>query len=744
MNKVILELTRIVQEVSLIESSADQVRHMVDAISQVTGADVCSLYRASDDGDMVLLATHGLDASYPVKIPAGKGLVGRVVRSRHSLNLADASSHPDYFYVKETHEERFRSYCGVPLVRFGEVVGVLAVQRVQAEKLSDEQEAFLSTLASQLALIVANIPAITLNASLFNQRTTGVSGSPGIGIGYAAICASDDLSDVPDAECEDIDVALADWEQLLLAVRAEIKAEQAALGSALSDSVTSIFDAYEMLLGDKSLTDKVVAEIRAGLWLPAAIRTSIQYFADLFRAMDDPYLRARSEDIQHLGNKLYNTWRGAKPADYAHMQGPVVLVGAQITVSHIAAIAPGDLAGIVCFEGSRLSHTAVLANAMGIPAVMGVGQLKGMHSGEEMVVDGNDGQVIRHCNAMMVEEYRRLVSEEQSFLNSLTGLRDQPAITTDGEEITLLTNTGLLADISPGLKNGAEGVGLYRTEIPFIVRDSFPTEDEQVQVYQKVFGAYAGKPVYARTLDVGGDKQLPYYPITAEENPALGWRGIRFTLDNIQLLMTQVRAMIRAAQPTNNLHILLPMLSSSSEIDVFLQLLDDACRQLTEEGLVFSRPRVGAMVEVPAAISQLPFWKKKIDFISIGSNDLSQYLLALDRNNARVANRYDHAHPAVLHEVYRIVTIAKQCQLPVSLCGEMAADPVAVLLLLGMGIRRLSMSSSKLPRIKWLIRSIPLTAAQQFLAVALTLDNVVDIRTEGRRILVAHGLDELT
>lgn len=743
MKKVILELNRIVQEVSLIESSADQVRHMVDAISQVTGADVCSLYRCADDGEMVLLASHGLEVVHSVKLPAGKGLVGRVARSRHALNLADASSHPDYFYIKETHEERFSSFCGVPLVRFGEVVGVLVVQRVQAEKLSDEQEAFLATLASQLALIVANISATTLNASLFNQRTAGVSGSPGIGIGYVALCASDDLNDVPDAECEDIAAALQDWRQLLESVQAEIKAEQEALGSALSSSVSSIFEAYQMLLADASLSEKVEEEVLGGQWLPGAIRHSIQYFSDLFRAMDDPYLRARSEDIQHLGNKLYNAWRGAKPAEYAHMQGPVVLVGAQVTVSHIAGLAPGDLAGIVCYEGSRLSHTAVLANAMGIPAVMGVGKLKGVYNGEELVVDGNEGQIVRHCSSMMVDEYRRLVSEEQTFLNSLASLRDQPAITTDGEEITLLTNTGLLADITPGLKNGAEGVGLYRTEIPFIVRDSFPTEDEQVQVYQKVFSAYAGKPVYARTLDIGGDKQLPYYPITAEENPALGWRGIRFTLDNIQLLMTQVRAMIRAAQPTNNLHILLPMLSSSNEIDVFLQLLDDACRQLTEEGLVFSRPRVGAMVEVPAAISQLPFWKKKIDFISIGSNDLSQYLLALDRNNARVANRYDHVHPAVLHEVYRIVTTAKQCQLPVSLCGEMAADPVAVLLLLGMGIRRLSMSSSKLPQIKWLIRSIPLSVAQQFLAVALTLDNVAEIRAEGRKILHEQQLDDL-
>lgn len=274
------------------------------------------------------------------------------------------------------------------------------------------------------------------------------------------------------------------------------------------------------------------------------------------------------------------------------------------------------------------------------------------------------------------------------------------------------------------------------------MRDSFPTEDEQVQDYRKVFAAYRGKPIYLRTLDIGGDKQLPYFPIDNEPNPALGWRGIRLTLDNVGLLMTQIRAMIRAAGGESNLHILLPMISSTNELDTFTLLLNDACDQLRQEAVNLCRPKIGVMVEVPAAISQLPFWADKIDFISIGSNDLSQYLLALDRGNRRVAARYDSIHPAILHEINGVVSTAKKYKLPLSLCGEMAADPAAVVLLLGMGIRTLSMSAAQLPRIKWLIRSLSIARAEDLLTQALCLHNVTAIRTLANGALQEVGFHQ--
>jgi phosphoenolpyruvate-protein phosphotransferase len=741
---VILELTRLQKEVLELASPAEQVRKIVDSISEIVGTDVCTLYLADKNGDMVLMASHGLAQTGITVIPQGRGLVGLVATNRHSINIAKAIDHPSFYYVEGTQEERFQSFCGVPLVRYGKVIGVLVVQRVEPEALSQESEAFLVTISSQLALIVADMP-VMLQGGLTNTYVRGVKGSSGIGIGLGVLCDHGDLYSVPDEPCPDIPAALKEWRELLDHVQLEIKREEGALSSMLSDSVSSIFKTYASLLADQALIQKVETEIRNGNWLPGALRKSIQYFADLFAAMEDPYLRARQEDIHHLGNKLFRTLQGTHNPQLQSIAqiDHVVLVGDQVSVSDIAAVPSDKLVGIICFAGSSLSHTAVLANALGVPAVMGVGTLKNLRNRERFIVDGNSGQIVRYPNDMLVNEFQRVIDEEMQLTSKLATLRDLPAVTPDGFGVRLFTNSGLLADLSPGLKHGAEGIGLYRTEIPFMVRDSFPSEDEQVVVYTQVFNFYEGRPVYMRTLDVGGDKQLPYYPIDNEENPALGWRGIRFSLDNIQLLMTQVRAMLRAAGTQGDLHILLPMISTAEELNDFNQLLNEALQQLQQEQHAVKRPKVGVMIEVPAAISQLPFWSTRIDFVSIGSNDLSQYLLALDRNNARVANRYDHIHPAVIHELYRVVGIAREYNIPLSLCGEMGSDPLAVILLLGMGVSTLSMSATKLPRIKYLIRSIPQQRAATILQQCLTLDNAQDIRALLHSTLLKLNLHEL-
>ncbi|MFV0277861.1 MAG: phosphoenolpyruvate--protein phosphotransferase, partial [Parahaliea sp.] len=496
------------------------------------------------------------------------------------------------------------------------------------------------------------------------------------------------------------------------------------------------------LLADNQLREGVAQRIRAGQWLPGALRQTVKHYAEIFLAMDDPYLRARHEDILHLGNKLYSAWNGKDSSPAPDIEGPLVLVGSKVSVSDIASCEPDRLQGIVCFEGSALSHTAVLANALGIPAVMGTGAVKPLHDGDRVIVDGNIGQVILNPTPSIKREFRRLLQAEQNLKGELAELVHEPATTIDGERVRLFSNTGLLADISPGIANGAEGVGLYRTEMPFMLSETFPSEDEQENTYRQVLNAYAGRPVYMRTLDIGGDKPLPYFPIE-EENPALGWRGIRFCLDNSSLLMTQLRAMLRAAGERDNLQILLPMVSNTREIDSLRNLLDDALIQLAEEGQAVRRPPVGIMVEVPAAVSLLPIWASRIDFISIGSNDLSQYLLALDRNNPRVAAAYDHLHPAVLREVARTTRIAGEVGLPLSLCGEMASDPAAVLVLAGLGIRTLSMSASKIPRIKWLLRSIAAADAANLAQQVLEMEDAIEIRELLQEALRQRGLGRL-
>jgi phosphoenolpyruvate-protein phosphotransferase len=744
MKSVIHELARIVQTVAIADQPVEQVNLVVESISTSMAVDVCSLYLANEYGEMLLLASHGLAAAAvrQIKIPAGKGLVGLVAASRHPVNLADAESHPAFYYVPETEEERFHSFCGVPLVHSGKAIGVLVVQGREIRQFSLEEEGFLVTLAAHLALLLANSPLASNPAVGQGERISGIRGAPGIGIGYSQLCDHGELYAVANAPCDDIGAALDDWHELLELVRADIEREQLAIEGELSDGVAGIFTAYRMLLGDPAFISYVESGIRGGNWLPGALRHAIQHFAELFRAMDDPYLKARHEDIHHLGNKLYNSWLGIKPVAVA-ADKHLVLVGPQVSVSDIAAIPVELLVGIVCFEGSSLSHTAVIANALGIPAVMGAGTMRNLADNTLLIVDGNAGQVMRNPGPALLTEYRKLADDQRFLSKRLERLRSLPAETTDGVPVTLYANTGLLADISPGLVNGAQGVGLYRTEIPFMIRSSFPSEEEQVEVYSQVLAAYEGMPVHMRTLDIGGDKQLPYFPVENEENPALGWRGMRFTLDNSPLLMTQVRAMIRAAEGRGNLHILLPMVSSTSELNDFRELLADALGQLREEGYTASAPGLGVMIEVPAAISQIPVWADKIDFISIGSNDLSQYLLALDRDNPRVAARYDHLHPAVLLEIRRILQLAKAHDIPVSLCGEMAADPVAVALLLGLGLRILSMSATKVPRIKWLIRSLTMTTMERLGDQALQCSYPADIRRLVGAELERAGLHEL-
>lgn len=742
MKNVIQALTRIAQHVSLASSPDQQVVAMVTSISETMAVDVCSLYLLDEQGDLLLLASRGLAARAVgmVRVPKGEGLVGLVVETRHPINLADAQCHPGYRYVPETEEERFHGFCAVPVVFGGKVIGVLVVQTRKKRQFSEDEEGFLVTLGAQLAMPLVNYPVLLNRAEA--GRIKGVKGAPGVAIGYSCWCDTGELFDIPDEPCRDIAAAIAEWRTLLATTALQIEQEKADLGEELGDEISGIFGAYKMLLKDPAFTSEVEQRINAGNWLPGALKHTVQHIADVFLMMDDPYLRARHEDIHHLGNKLLKVWRGGKPPEY-HRERDLILVGHQVSISDIATIPSERLKGILCFNGSGLSHTAILANALGIPALMGTGLVHGLEEGRLLIVDGDQGRAYLNPGRVLLSEYRKIVAENRAFSEQLKQLKDTPAQTRDGQLLHLYANTGLLTDITPGLNNGAEGVGLYRTEIPFLVRDTFPTEDEQTAVYRQVLKAYAGKPVYMRTLDIGGDKQLPYFPINGESNPALGWRGIRFSLDNSQLLMTQVRAMLRASEGVDNLHILLPMVSSIQEIEDFRDILDDALKQLQEEGRQIHQPPLGVMIEVPALVAQIGFLAGRIDFLSIGSNDLSQYLLALDRDNPRVAFRYDHLHPAVLHEIKRILHSAKGAGLPVSLCGEMASDPYAVVLLLGMGLRTLSMSAAKLPYIKWLLTHLSAAAAQDIADQALQTTDVADIRTlvgeEIRRI----GLVEL-
>jgi len=741
-NDFMLELTRITHKASLTENQREQIQVIVSAITETIDVDVCTIYRRNLDNDMYLLATHGLANRHPIIIPQNLGLVGLVAKSQHTLNMIEPAEHADYYFVRQSDEDALHSFCGAPLVHRGEVIGVLVVQSRKPVLLGQEQEAFISTLAAHLALLLSGMPQEKGRASKYNQRATGICGASGTAIGKIQLVESKHLMDFPDAHAEDPQHELTQWLELKKTVAAEVQQERNAVEKNLGESLASIVDIYQVLLADHKFGDKVESYLATGLGLLTAIKHTVRYFSDLFQSMQDPYLRARHEDIDYLGDKLYQAWLGKNSCQpKVEINSPVVLMGSHISVSDIISLPAQNLVAIVCFSGAALSHIAVFANALGIPAVMGIGELKELSNGEQVIVDGNIGQIIRNPSKPVIKEYRLLADSQLHLDQKLQTLHDKPALTSDGVLIQLFANSGLQADVMPGVRNGADGIGLFRTEIPFMVRNSLPSEDEQIEVYQHVFQSYGKKPVYIRTLDIGGDKPLPYLPIIEEENPALGWRGIRFTLDNLQLMMTQLRAIIRAADGREDINILLPMLSTTAQLDKCIELVDMACTQLIDEGINIQRPKVGIMVEVPAVIPLLQFWHKKLDFISIGSNDLSQYLLATDRNNPFVGKLFDSLHPAIIHELKRIVDIANNYKLPLSLCGEMASDPVAMLILIGLGMRRLSLSSSRLPLIKWIIRSISIEDAQRFAQQALSLDNADAIRQLGLSTLAALDID---
>ncbi|MEH6652476.1 MAG: phosphoenolpyruvate--protein phosphotransferase [Motiliproteus sp.] len=729
-----LELLRqIVVDASRARDLVDQVDCIVRHVHQAVQVAVCSLYLVdSQQQQLRLISTIGLNPEVAgrLQLPIDKGLVGTIASSQLSLVLEHASCHPEYQYFPESGEQAFEAFLGVPIVYMGDTLGVLVLQDALPRHFSYEDEAFLVTVSAQLAgslLAWTQAPTPRTADSKLPRRINGIKGAPGVAVGQLHIIDSTiRVSAIDDPILTEPEGELSRFHDAVAQTLEDLTDAHQRLQSLVADEVLEVFDFYKLMLVSEQLSDATEQRIRNGESASSALSDCVEACAQTFENMTDPYFRARAEDVRHLGCTLSNALQGtcsSLPADSTD----IVLTGALIGITDIAQYAPGQLAGIICMQGSALSHTALLACGLGIPAVMGTGVITGLMEGAAVAIDGHRGHVDLNPCPLLLKEIQQVIRHQRSNEQQFKAVIDQPAETLDGFQVQLLANIGLLADIDAGLEYGAEGVGLYRSEFPFMVHPNFPSEEEQYQNYRHLLESYYPRPVTIRTLDIGGDKPLLYFPFQ-EENPGLGWRGIRFSLDNRPIFMTQLRAMLRASAGCSNLQILLPMVSRVDEVTDTLMLLDIAMEQLQQQGLSLDRPKLGIMVEVPAAIPLLPFFASHIDFISIGSNDLSQYLLALDRNNARVSSRFDHLHPAVLHTLVLLLEQAKRLRLKVCLCGEMASDPLAVVLLLGMGMKELSMSSFSLPKIKFLIRNLKRVEARQWLEQALLLDHEKKIR----------------
>jgi phosphotransferase system enzyme I (PtsP) len=480
-------------------------------------------------------------------------------------------------------------------------------------------------------------------------------------------------------------------------------------------------------LESDTLVDGTVRRIRDGNWAPGALRATIEEHAQVFDQMEDEYLRERASDVRDLGRRVLMHMQ-TQPVEPRQYPDQTILVGDEITAVQLAEVPRDKLVGVVSATGTRSSHVAIVARGIGIPAVMGVVDLPvGRMDGLEIVVDGYRGRVYVAPAPSIREEYRRLADEDRVMSEGLNVLRGLPSCSTDGFDLPLYLNTGLVSETQPLGIEEAFGVGLYRSELPFMVRDRFPGEKEQADNYRHVLETFLPRPVTIRTLDIGGDKPLPYFPVR-ESNPFLGWRGIRISLDHPEIFITQVRAMLRADVGLGNLRILLPMISTVEEVDEALALVRRAHSELLEEGHAVAMPPVGAMIEVPSAVYQVGALARRVSFLSVGTNDLTQYLLAVDRNNSSVAAIYDDLHPAVLRALMQILEGAAPLGCEVGICGEMAGSPLAAVLLLAMGVDSLSLSAGGLLPVKSVIRSFSRQEARALLEQSLACETAGAVR----------------
>ncbi|BBB14565.1 phosphoenolpyruvate protein phosphotransferase [Candidatus Rickettsiella viridis] len=746
-------LRRIVQEVSSAQRFEQALQILVSRVREALHTQSCTVFLLDDKKIYVLLATDGLNPSSvgKVRLTFDQGLVGLIGRTRELINIDNAPEHSDFFYVQGLGEERYKAFLGVPIVHNRALLGVLVVQQEEQRCFDETEEAFLVTMAAQLGGVLAHAEATGEISFKENKEQVqadiifqGIASAPGISVGQAVVAYPfADLEAVPHKKVKNISAEVSQLKKAFKSARNDIQRLKKHMLSVLPEEEQALFDVYLMILDKASLEKEVIKVIQeTQQWAQAALQIVIASHVLQFERVDDDYLRERAADLRDLGRRILMHLQHGQLTPILYPE-KTILVGEEVSPSALAEVPEGRLVGIVSVKGSSHSHLSILARSLGIPAITGVENLPvNQLEAQTLIVDGAQGKLIVAPSAPVKQSFIALIEQQREFSDSLEPLRDLPAETLDGYSISLWVNTGLMADANLSLTAGAEGIGLYRTEMPFLIRDCFPAEDEQYGLYRQLLTAFSPRPVVMRTLDIGGDKALPYFPIK-EDNPFLGWRGIRVTLDHPEIFLIQIRAMLRANRGLNNLRIMLPMISCVAEADHALRLINQAYEKELSEDPNACKPPIGIMIEVPSAIYQAHALAERVEFLSVGSNDLTQYMLAVDRNNPRVANLYDPFQPSVLQALVQVVEAAHQAQKPVSICGEMASDPLAIPLLLAMGFDALSMNSFSIPRIKSVIRHISFRQAKVLLAQVLKMDNAKTIRDYLGQALASLSLKTL-
>lgn len=746
-------LRRLMQAVNDADSLEDALVLIVAQVRAAMQTDVCTIYlRDKRTQKLIFRATEGLNSDKVGQFGLGfdEGLVGWVASREEPLNLEDASAHPQFQLVEGLGEEPFNAFLGAPIVHQRDLLGVLVVQQGDHRRFSEDEEAFLITVSAQLAGLIAHAElagAISQASSSpsgeasSTARLSGVAACAGIGIGTAVwVSLHGDLQTVPSRQSQDRRAELRAFKAALAAVRSDIQQVAENLRDELGPEDHALFGVYLHILDDSALGGEVASLIKAGEWAQGALSQVMLKHIRHFERMEHSYLRERAVDVRDLGSRVLGYLQDASRGEIDYPE-QTILVAEELTASMLGEVPRERLTGVVSMRGSANSHTAILARAMGIPAVVGVEDLPLKRlPDQQLVVDGYNGRVYVNPHEDLLARFEGLLAEDEALFEELAPLASQPAQTADGTIIPLWVNTGIAADVQRARDFGAEGVGLYRTEVSFLLRDRFPSEEEQRQLYREQLEAFHPAPVTMRTLDIGGDKALPYFPIE-ESNPFLGWRGIRVTLDHPEIFLTQVRAMLRANEGLGNLRILLPMVSAIDELRASRELILRCHEEVVSEGCTAACPPIGVMIEVPAAVYLSDSLAEEADFLSVGSNDLTQYLLAVDRGNARVADLYQAFHPAVLAALAHIVKAAHAQDKTVSICGELAGDPRAAPLLVAMGFDQLSMNAGSLSVIKRVLGTFSTAELAALMPSLLSMRSAQEVAATLDAALSQRGLE---
>jgi phosphotransferase system enzyme I (PtsP) len=731
-------LRRIVLEFTQEPELQTALSNMVNQIKIALDTDCCSVYIADyQQQNFLLMASDGLaqDSWGYTRIGFSEGLVGLVAQREEPINIADAKQHAHFKHIPEVKEDEFNAFLGTPIIHQRKVLGIITIQQRNVRSFDETEEAFLITLSARLSTALASAEARDLleqtqSNEKWPKQFSGIAGASGIAMNTIYVSKPKaDLGSITLQRIENHEQQIERYDQAVQKTLIDFEQMSTKLEQLIFDDSLDIFEMYKQLLNTANLGADIKAKITTGWNAESGLKLVIESYVSQFEALEDSYLRERASDIRDLGNRiLYNLQQQQQGEINQSLPEQFILAAKEVSASMLAEYQHKGLKGIVSLTGSNNSHCAILARALGLPAVMGVDSLPLNQLKQQLVIlDGYSGDLFIDPSDELKKEYQYLIAEEQELSRKVLEVVDLPAVTQDGQYIELLLNAGLSSSFDYSQLAGAIGVGLYRTEIAFMDRSCFPSEQEQTAWYTKVLGAFSGHTVTMRTLDVGGDKSLPYFPIQ-EDNPFLGWRGIRITLDHPEIFLLQIRAMLQANREHQNLEIMLPMISCLSEVDDAVRLINQAHSELSAElSCKLPRPKIGIMLEVPAVIFQLAEFAQRVDFFSVGSNDLTQYLLAVDRNNTQIANLYDAYHPAVLRALMQIAEQSAKLTISLSLCGELASEPSGAILLLAMGYDKLSMNPHSVARIKWVIRHIDYQHSREMLLFTLKLQTAKQV-----------------